>query len=53
MEYTLEQLKAMAYDELAKIENAQRNLSQINLAIKEKIAEVKTETETPIPSRGA
>jgi hypothetical protein len=46
MEYTLEQLKAMAYDELVKLETAQANIRQINQAIQAKInekKEIKTE----------
>jgi hypothetical protein len=43
MDYTLEQLKAMAYDELVKLEISQANLRQINLAIAEKQKDKKAE----------
>jgi hypothetical protein len=39
MENTLEQLKAMAYDELVKLEITQANIRQINQAIQAKIKE--------------
>lgn len=36
MEFTIENLKAMAYDEIAKIEQAQANLKEINNLIARK-----------------
>jgi hypothetical protein len=36
-EYTIEQLKAMAYDELVKLESAQANLKALNQAIQAKL----------------
>jgi len=35
MEYTIEQLKSMAYDRIVVIQNAQLELEQINKAIKD------------------
>ena len=43
-EQTIEQLKAMAYDELVKLETAQANLKAINQAIQVKQTKAKTET---------
>jgi len=50
MDYTLEQLKAMAYDEIVKLELAQSNLRNINQAIieKQKQPEVKPEAKTEV-----
>ena len=47
MEYTLEQLKAMAYDRIVVIQNAQLELEQINKAIKD-FGNKAPEKETPI-----
>jgi hypothetical protein len=48
MEYTLEQLKVMAYDELVKLETSQANLRSINQAIseKQKVISPKVEPKT-------
>ena len=45
MEYTLEQLKSMAYDRIVVIQNAQMELEQINKAIKD--FGIKQPEETP------
>lgn len=43
MEYTLEQLKAMAYDKIVLINNAQNELNHLNKMIEEKSKEIETE----------
>jgi hypothetical protein len=45
MEYTIEQLKAMAYDEMVKLEISQNNLRNINQAIQAKVKEEKKEVK--------
>jgi putative cell wall-binding protein len=49
MEFTLEQLKSMAYDRIVIIQNAQAELEQINKAIKDfGIKQPEEPTEEPV-----
>ena len=48
MEYTLEQLKAMAYDRITIINNSQNELNYINEMITQKIKQNQTEIPSEV-----